>query len=86
MPRGFLSEGSGRSRDSEDGDSGFVTVDVILKRDHELSWGVCKPGEMRNEEMLWLPKSLVTLTGGEQPACKAKVRLPVWLATKKGLI
>lgn len=84
--RGFLSEGSGRTRDSEDGDVGFVTVDVILKRDHELSWGVMIPGKQLNEDMLWLPKSLVTLTGGEQPACKARVRMPEWLALKKGMI
>jgi len=82
MTRGFLSEGSGRSRDSE-GDEGSVTVDVILKRNMDLSWGVYGPGRPR--EMIWLPKSLVALTGGEQPKCEAKATMPAWLALKKGL-
>ncbi len=82
MPRGFLSDGSGHGPSSSDED---VTVDVVLKRDLELSWGVMIPGQQRDDQMIWIPKGLSTLTGGEQPACKAKLTVPAWLATKKRL-
>ena len=60
-----------------------VTVEVILARDFDLSWGVYKPE--RHGEMIWLPKSLVRVAGGEQPKRQAKVTMPQWLAVKKRL-
>ena len=81
MTRGFLSDSPAQREGNDDSDS--VTVDVILKRTLDLSFGVYRPDDWG--KMIWLPRSMVQMVGGEQPECKARCTLPAWMATKKGL-
>lgn len=95
MTRGFLSEGSGRSRDSE-GD-GFVTVDLELGWSTEKGLGFRDPfrkdrakgssGGSR-EELIWVPKAIkgVPLVWEGPSTGAGKLSGPRWLLEKAGLL
>lgn len=94
MTRGFLSEGCARTRDSEDGDAGFVTVDLECGWSTDKAWGFRDPfRKIRavardKEKLIWVAKVIKgqALTWTGTSTGPGKLRGPSWLLTKAGLI
>lgn len=83
MARGFLHEGKGSyERPVRDG---LVGVDVTVRRsEREMALGIVDPNDSR--KIIWLPRSLIKVTGDDDPSRTAHIRMPGWLAKREGLI
>lgn len=94
MTRGFLSEVSGRSGDSEDGDAGFVTVDLECGWSTDKAWGFRDPfrkiGAVARdkEKLIWVAKVIKgqALTWTGTSTGPGKLTGPRWLLEKNGLL
>jgi len=63
------------------GNNKKVYVCVEIKMETEKAFGVTDGGEL-----MWLPKSQITLLEDGGPGDTVEMEIPEWLAIKKGLV